>query len=283
MNSPPDKSVLDALYEKHHHMENLWPDPLVFASGFEDPLDGEIAGLIAASLAYGRVDQIMNALETVFNVLGPNPRSALELRDPLCFLHALNGFIYRFHKGKDLALFFHLTAQCVKRRGSLKASFEIGDEANDIAFAMKAFSEDVFSGDPRPILSDAKLPDSHPVRYLLSSPANGGAAKRMCLFLRWMIRKDALDPGYWHGMIDSSRLIVPLDTHVARVGRELGFTKRASAGWKTALDITASLRRYDPLDPVRYDFSLFRYGMGKKIKPSIQNLKAEGKGLTPVQ
>jgi len=258
-----NKKMLDALYSRHHRIEMLWPDPLTFARGFDDPLDGEIAGLTAAALAYGRVDQIMKALGVVFKVLGPKPRQTLEKYRAADFLKHLAGFKYRFHDGNDLALFFHLLQQCLDQWGSLSAVFKAGDKSVDIALAMSFFSNAVLSGDPRPILPGPEIPARHPVRHLLASPASGGAAKRMCLFLRWMARKDELDPGYWHGLVDPSRLVVPLDTHVARVGRELGFTRRASAGWKTALDITGALRSYDPEDPIRYDFSLFRYGMNK--------------------
>ena len=101
------------------------------------------------------------------------------------------------------------------------------------------------------------------MRFLLASPASGGAAKRLCLYLRWMARRDALDPGYWSGAVETARLVVPLDTHVARVGRQLGLTGRATADWKMALEITEGLRRFDPADPLRFDFSLFRFGMGR--------------------
>ncbi len=261
--SPPEPGLLEALYARHHRAENLDPDPLVRARGFGDPLDGELAGLLAAALAYGQVRKILEALHSVFEVLGPRPRRTLEGISPASLLEGLQGFAYRFHRGRDLALFLHLTRQALERTGSLRQLFLLGDTRAEIRPALVSFTRALLGGDPRPILRTKTIPRGHPVRHLLPSPERGGAAKRLCLYLRWMARKDAIDPGYWWGEVEPSRLVVPLDTHVARVSRELGFTARKTVDWKTACEITDALRRYDPADPVRFDFSLFRLGMGE--------------------
>lgn len=256
-------SFLEGLYAEHHRLGKLHPDPLVFARRFEEAEHGEVAGLAAAALAYGQVNQIMATLETVSAVLGPQPRKFLERSAAADLQEATRGFAYRFHKERDLALLLHLVTQALGRFGSLREAFLADDPGGPIGAALTAFAEKLLSGDARPILTTRDVPAGHPVRHFLPSPARGGAAKRLCLYLRWMVRKDELDPGFWHGAVDPARLVVPLDTHVARVGRELGLTARRTADWKTASEITDSLRRYDPRDPVRYDFSLFRYGMGK--------------------
>lgn len=254
---------LEDLYLQHHRSENLHPDPLVFARRYRDPADGEVTGLVAASLAYGQVGQIMATLEGVFSALGPHPAALVASSSPRGLFDLAEGFAYRFHKQRDLALFLHLLRQVLDRRGSLLRAFLVGDPGGEIAPALTAFAEEVLRGDARPLLRSRAVPAHHPVRHFLPSPARGGASKRLCLYLRWMVRKDALDPGFWAGAVDPARLVVPLDTHVARVGRTLGLTVRKAADWKTACEITRSLRRYDPADPVRYDFSLFRFGMGR--------------------
>ncbi len=259
----PTRAELERLYRTHHRPENLHPDPLVMARGFGDPGDGEVAGLVAAALAYGRVDKILEALEAVFVVLGDRPRAEVLAGDPLRWLGALDGFVYRFHRGRDVVALLVLVRRALERWGSLQALFRSVDDGGPIGPALSRFCAALLAGDPRPALAGPTVPASHPVRHLLASPERGGAAKRMCLFLRWMARRDALDPGYWWGAVDPARLVVPLDTHVARVGRQLGFTRRKSADWKTACEITGALRAYDPRDPVRFDFSLFRYGMGQ--------------------
>lgn len=259
---PPPKEFLEELYRQHHRLEKLDPDPLVFARDFADPRDGEIAGLTAAAFAYGRVEAIMDALGRIFGVLSPGPRAFLERVAPSELRELTRGFYYRFQKEQDLALFLLLLARTLERFGSLSALFRSGDDGRDVASGLAALAHGILSADPRPLLRSRSLPERHPVRHLLTSPERGGAAKRLCLFLRWMCRRDCLDPGYWEGLVDPARLVVPLDTHVARVSRELALAHRKAVDWRTACEITASLRTYDPTDPVRYDFSLFRYGLG---------------------
>jgi uncharacterized protein (TIGR02757 family) len=104
------------------------------------------------------------------------------------------------------------------------------------------------------------VPSRPGVGYFFARPSTGGACKRLNLFLRWMVRRDAVDLGVWT-RVKASQLIVPLDTHVIRVGRCLGLTRYKSPGWKMAADITRSLRGLDPKDPVKYDFSLCHIGM----------------------
>ena len=95
---------------------------------------------------------------------------------------------------------------------------------------------------------------------ILSDPSKKSACKRLHLYLRWMIREDVIDPGGWKG-IDKSQLIIPLDTHIHRISTILGLTDRADPSLKTALEITEALKKYDPADPVRFDFSLTRPGI----------------------
>lgn len=260
-----DLAFLDELHSRYHRLENLYPDPLVFARGYDDPEDGEVAGLIASSLAYGRVEQIVLALEFVFGRLGKRPRRTLLEATPEKLAGMFGGFYYRFNKGPDFVAYLWLLRQALERGGSLREIFAAGDEG-DYRLALTRFCAFIMEGSPKPTLGVDALPDGHPTRYLLTSPAGGSAAKRLCLFMRWMNRADELDPGYWQGQVEPSRLIVPLDTHVAKVGKALSMTTRKSADWKTAVEITAHLQRFYPKDPLKADFCLFRYGMGRLDK-----------------
>lgn len=255
-----DFDFLESLHRRYHRLENLAPDPLMFARGFENPEDGEVAGLVASALAYGRVEQIVLALGQVFVKLGRKPRKTLLAASARELSSMFEGFCYRFNKGPDLAAFLWMVKSALERGGSLRVIFASGD-TGDYREALVRFGEYVMSQDPRPMLDSPTLPLGHPARYLLTTPAGGSAAKRLCLFMRWMSRKDELDPGYWHGLVDPARLVVPLDTHVAKVGRAMGMTARKSADWKAATEITDHIRRFYPNDPLRADFSLFRYGM----------------------
>ncbi|PLX41331.1 MAG: TIGR02757 family protein [Deltaproteobacteria bacterium] len=259
------REFLEELYRKHHRLENLNPDPLIFARGYDDPLEGEIAGLIAGVFAYGNVKQIVKNLTLIFDELGEKPREAILSTEPNEWPKRFPKFAYRFHKTQDISLFFWLLRQALEQNSSLVNIFTKA-RYTSISENLSAFTAQLLSGDARPLLPVAELPKGHPVRHLVSSPANGGAAKRMCLFLRWMVRSDALDPGYWHGLVASDELVVPLDVHVGRVGRHFGLTRLKSPGWKMAKEITESLKEFDPEDPLRYDFTLFRYGM-EEIPP----------------
>lgn len=259
---PPEltKDFLEKIYTRHHRLEKLSPDPLLFGRGYPDPLEGETAALIASTLAYGRVEKIVEALGFVFSRLGDKPRERILGSGPEEFKDMFQGFAYRFHKGPDLAVFMLLLKRAIELKGDLVSLFLSGDDG-DYANALSSFGAAIIEGDPRPLVNSATLPKGHPARYLIATPRSGCAAKRLCLFMRWMARRDDLDPGYWEGRVDKARLVVPLDTHVAKVGRFLGMTGRKSADWKTAEEITLCLKRFYPFDPLRADFSLFRYGM----------------------
>ena len=145
--------------------------------------------------------------------------------------------------------------------GSIEGFFlERDDPASaDIGPALDAFSRRALESDLREAYG-RRLPERLGVCYFFPRPTAGSACKRLNLFLRWMVRKDAIDMGVWT-RVSASRLIVPLDTHVIRVGRCLGLTRYTSPGWKMAAEITAALRALRPDDPVRYDFSLCHVGM----------------------
>jgi uncharacterized protein (TIGR02757 family) len=144
--------------------------------------------------------------------------------------------------------------------GSIEAFFLEGyePEAEDLSVALESFSTRALETNLRAVYGRKKPRPG--VGYFFSRPSCGGACKRLNLFLRWMVRRDAVDFGIWT-QIPASKLVVPLDTHVIRLGRCLRLTKYVSPGWKMAADITASLRELDPADPVKYDFSLCHIGM----------------------
>ena len=143
----------------------------------------------------------------------------------------------------------------------MEGFFLAGDDASapDVGTALNSFSERALETDLRPAYG-ARPPKRPGVCYFFPRPSAGSACKRLNLFLRWMVRKDEIDLGVWTG-VSPARLVVPLDTHVIRLGRCLRLTRYASPGWKMAADITAALRALDPADPVRYDFSLCHVGM----------------------
>jgi uncharacterized protein (TIGR02757 family) len=146
------------------------------------------------------------------------------------------------------------------RSGSLEAAFAAGDPGGEtIEGALDAFAAAVRDADPGFARRGAAA--------FLPAPADGSACKRPLLFLRWMVRRDAVDPGPWRS-VDPARLVVPLDVHVARAARRLGLLRRRATDWRAALETTRALRRIDPADPVRFDYPICRAGiLGARGRP----------------
>jgi uncharacterized protein (TIGR02757 family) len=213
----------------------------------------------------------MASIERVCSVMGPSPSTFVKSFDAKRDGTALKTFVHRWIRGADVIGLLVVLQRMIKTHGSIEQWFAAGYSASDedLATAIEQFSRSAIS-DPRLAIPDSRLPINEPrnpgtaeprnLSYFFARPSTGSACKRMNLFLRWMVRHDAVDPGGWT-LIPASKLLVPLDTHTIRVGKCLRLTKRASPGWKMAADITAALRRLDPSDPVRYDFALCHLGM----------------------
>lgn len=239
-------------------------DPVKFVHRYRDPREQEIAGIVAAAFAYGSVVLIFRAVERILGVMGPSPRAFLERFDAKRDRALFRGFRHRFHDGKDVGLFLSLLAQAIRRHGTLGELFAKGSRPGDahVGGALSRFVEEILAGDPRPFFPSGRLSRRSPVRFLLSSPEDGSACKRMLLYLRWMIRPaDGVDVGAWAGVVPPSRLLIPLDTHTFRITRYLGLTARNQGDWQAAEEVTAALARLRPDDPVRYDFALCRLGI----------------------
>ncbi len=154
-------------------------------------------------------------------------------------------------------------AEALREHDSLRGLFLRGYEPSDpnVGPSLTRFVDTLLAYDARPVGAAKLEPPGSGVRYLLVRPADGSACKRLNMFLRWVVRPDdGLDLGLWPE-VSTRRLIVPLDTHSSRVARALGFTHRTTTDWRTAEEVTAALRRYDPDDPVRYDFALCHVSM----------------------
>src|SRR6185436_14400511 len=175
------------------------------------------------------------------------------------------GFAHRFHKTPDLVEFLARLAKVIRTHGSLGALFEKCYDANDddIGPSLARFVSNMWVPLPSAAPATAEGSGRHmskALRYLLTSPNDGSACKRMNLFLRWMVRRTPPDLGLWT-FVDPSKLVMPVDTHIHRIATFLGLNRRKSADWKTARALTATLARFDAADPIRYDFALCRLGI----------------------
>lgn len=244
----PDKDHFEKTYREFNKPEFIHPDPLEFVWRYKSGADKEIAGFIAASLAYGNVTQILKSVEKVLGPMGPSPAAWLRKADRALIKKTFAAFKHRFTTGAELTVFLVNIKEAVKTHGSLQALFLAGYEpgAATVEAAIYAFINSFNSQGCAPSLT--------PCPELKSS------FKRVNLYLRWMVRKDAVDPGVWT-KVSPAKLIIPLDTHMRQVAMRLGMTARKDTSMKTASEITAFFRRVNPADPVKYDFALTRAGI----------------------
>ena len=250
---------LDELYASFNFPESAF-DPIQVVRRYERLEDRELIAFIAAGLAFGRVASVVNSIETVCAVLGPKPAEFIRHFDPSTDSAPLLPLVHRWIRGRDIVALLWILKTMLDEAGSLEAYYARGWrlEAADVSESLESFSERARAIDLKPAYG--KVPKLPGVYFFFSRPSSGGACKRLNLFLRWMVRKDGVDPGGWKTPLPG-QLVIPLDTHTIRAGKCLRLTKRASPGWKMAADITASLRAIDPADPVRYDFSLCHLSM----------------------
>ncbi len=241
------KPELDALHARLNRREFVSPDPLEVVYRYASDADREVAGLVAACLAYGRVAQILRNLDTVLAALGPHPADALR-HDGGQFARRLNGFQHRWTTRDDIGALFDGIGRALRTHGSLEACFLSHQPAgaDSTLPGLTGFARELRLGRP---------PDS-----LVSAPEKGSACKRLHLYLRWMARRDDVDPGCWT-RLDPALLIVPLDTHMHRAARALRLTRRRQPNLAAALDVTAFFRAISPGDPLKYDFALTRLGI----------------------
>ncbi len=233
-------------------------DPVEAVHRFRDPHDQEVAGLLVAMLAYGRAQTIKATTERALEALGGSPARAVDRGK----VGKLDGFVYRFQKGDDLVRFLRGVGRIRRAYGSLARAFGSVILEDDAHYgpAMSRFVA----------LIAAAIPDemSYGLRFLLPDAGAGGAAKRLCLYLRWMVRDEGgVDLGAWKTLapgLDPKKLIIPLDTHIARLGRYLGLTERATPGLEMAIEITQSLARLRPADPLAYDMALCHLGISER-------------------
>lgn len=253
------KPRLDELYRTFDHVDSA-TDPIHIVRRYRARDDREIAGFCAASLAFGRVASVLQSIESFLAVMGPSPADYVRRFDARTERARLTPLVHRWIRGDDLTALVLILQRMLRESGSVEGFFAAGDDPNavDVSAALDSFSARAMQTDLTPAYG--RVPKRPGVCYFFPKPGAGSACKRLNLFLRWMVRRDAIDLGVWQH-VAPARLIVPLDTHVIRVGRCLKLTRRISPGWKMAADITAALRRLDPLDPIRYDFSLCHVGM----------------------
>lgn len=248
------RGPLESLYRDFGYRDRLASDAIQYPRRYPDPLDREIAALLTASLAYGRVDLFGPWVERLLGWLHPSPRAFVERFEPARDAGIFAPFHYRLNRGVDLAAAVLAIHRLIARHGSLRKAFLAGySEAHpDVRPALQGFALGIRAQDFRPV--GMRRP-TRGFRHLFPLPADGGACKRWHLFLRWMVRRDTFDFGDWPE-ISPAKLLIPLDTHVANMADALRLTRLRSRTGRMVEDVTRSLGLMDPADPVKYDFAL---------------------------
>ena len=251
------KNVLEKLYDKYNHRRLIKPDPLQFVYNYSNPADMEIAAFLSAALAYGRVQQIEKSLTDLFGHMGTSPFKFVLNFDKKK-RKKLKNFKHRFTSGNDISDLLELFKKVLNRFDSIEKFFLQGCNPNDknIIPALSKFCDSLLNM----YAQTHRKPAPKQLGYLLAHPSAGSPCKRLNLFLRWMVRDDDVDAGLWKS-IDKAKLIVPVDVHMGRLSRILGFHDRKVVSLSTAVKITEGFADIEPADPVKYDFALSRVGI----------------------
>jgi uncharacterized protein (TIGR02757 family) len=239
-----NKTDLDKIYSQYTKRGLVSPDPLQFLYDYTGKADVEIVALIASCFAYGNVKQIIKTVAIILKPMGASPKKFLLSSTEKDLNMIYEGFKYRFTEKQGLVNLLRAIRKVIKLYGSLENLFLGGkgdylDKQRNFARVLRSFGN---------------------INTLMPDPDKGSAMKRLNLCLRWLIRKDAVDLGYWT-KISPAELIAPLDVHLHRVARMLSLTNRNQADMKTALEISASFAKFCPQDPIKYDFCLTRFGI----------------------
>ena len=250
------RELLERLHDRYNNEEFIEADPISVPHSFLNPVDREVAGFLAATIAWGNRRAIVKSAHRMMRYMDNAPedfvRNATEGD-----MEYLRSYVHRTFNGVDFQDFVRGLRHILTEWGSVGNYFETRYEEH---------------GDLRPVLSDFRRDffsvehDSHSEKHL-SSIDKGAACKRLCMYLRWFVRRDdrGVDFGLWQ-RIPMSALYMPLDIHTGRMGRNLGLLSRKQSDWKAVEEITAKLRELCPDDPVRYDYSLFGLGIsGDKL------------------
>ena len=256
------KFELDKLAEKYEKEYFIESDPVQFPHKFKNKKDVEIAGFIASLVAYGSRKVFIKKLENLFEIAQFEPLNFI-----LNFEEGILGdFNYRFGRTEDFNEIFKVMRALYSNDGGLEELFKYAWKNTGTLRDTKFFSivTDYF-------YSRVSGNAGQGFYFMIPNPDNGGAMKRMNMFLRWMVRKPPVDFGLW-AFIPVSELLIPLDVHVARVSREMGLLKRNSNDFKAVVELTDCLKQFDHDDPVKYDFATFGYGV------SQEKIMAQGRG-----
>ncbi len=244
------KKELDTLVKEYETKDFIKDDPIQIPHRFENEEDITISAFITSCFAYGNRKVFIRKLNELFQMIDNKPYNFVMNFEP----NKLQNFNYRFSKELDVIAFFAKLHELYKSGKNLKKLFKENYQS-DIQSMLQAVCDYFYN--------ECDLTQGY--CHLIPNPKKGCAMKRMNMFLRWMVRKPPVDFGLWN-FIPKSELLIPFDTHVARMSRNLGLLNRNSNDFKAVQELTECLKSFDKNDPVKYDFALFGYGVTHPVK-----------------
>lgn len=263
------KSYLEKLYNRYNRLDSA-DDPIQIVRLSQGDDDKEILAFISSLYAFGNIKQINSILNKIFQLLRPSPKSRILDRDYIFDLKEKVNINHRFLFHSEFIKILMTLHLIFNKHQNLKSLFLMGynPEERNLKSAISNFSKrmrefytesqlivDSKNIKSKGFLNENKSYEQRIMKFLFPDPATNSTCKRMNLFLRWMVRKDNVDLGLWHE-IKSYQLVIPLDTHIYQVARLCNLTQKKSPSWNMAVEITESLKKFDPLDPIKYDFAL---------------------------
>jgi uncharacterized protein (TIGR02757 family) len=259
LNKTELKDFLNEKYDLYNNLKFIETDPITIPHLFTNKEDIEIAGFLTATIAWGQRITIINNARKMMKIMGNNPHDFIMTAKEK-ELKKFNDFVHRTFNGTDAIFFMKSLQNIYKKHGGLEQLFLIQPQQKGVAPLLQSIMNfrDVFFS-----ISSPTRTGKH-----VSNPSENSSAKRLCMYLRWMIRKDkrGVDFGIWNSKyITSEHLMCPLDVHSGNVARKLGLLKRTQNDWKAVEELTANLRNFDPQDPIKYDFALFGLGVFEKF------------------
>jgi uncharacterized protein (TIGR02757 family) len=253
------------LYENYLSYKKAYSseDPVWSLHKINDEKNKELTAFIFSCFAYGRVDIMNEFLNTLSARLNSNMYEFTVNFDEKKDKKYVANLYYRFNVSNDLVFLFKQLRQAISDYGSLRNLFLKGysEDDDNILSGLYNFTDYLKKG----IKSNSKF------HYLIPDSRKNSTCKRLNLFLRWMVRKDEIDPGLWSSDISTSKLIMPVDTHVYRISHQLKIINRKSCDMKFAIELTQKLKEFDPKDPVKYDFALCHIGIDARMNSTQMN------------
>ncbi len=257
LNKQQLKRKLDYHY-RAFDKSTISPDPVEFPQRYSNYCDIEISAFLSSIFAYGRVVQIQKSLTLLHDLMDNQPYNFIQNYSIKKGEKLFKNFIHRFYKPEDIVILFNILRTVYDNYESLNKLFLLYyfEEDKNLKNSISFFSNNLKS------LLKTKWENSPRLKFMFPDSMKGSACKRMNLFLRWMIRKDEIDLGLWKE-IPTSKLVIPVDTHIAKICKELKLTEHKVVSWNMAEEITNNLAMFNPKDPVKYDFALCHISMRK--------------------